>query len=102
MRRLSLSILSWTECLKGVSSDGGIDTSMDTTPASSQPQHKLGGTPELGVSCYRYTCTLCVTLYIAAYSHCTLFTLLASICARPCTDIYMYSGSICIYDMHAL
>ena len=52
MRRLSLAILSWTECLKGVSSDSSIDTSMDTTPASSQPQHKLGGTPELMVSRY--------------------------------------------------
>ena len=50
MRRLSLAILSWTECLKGVFSDSSIDTSMDTTPTSSQPQHKLGGTPELGVS----------------------------------------------------
>ena len=51
MRRLSLAILSWTECLKGVSFDStGIDTSMDTDPSSSQPQHKLGGTPELGVS----------------------------------------------------
>ena len=50
MRRLSLAILSWTECLKGVASDSSIDTSMDTTPASSQPQHKLGGTPELVVS----------------------------------------------------
>ena len=52
MCRLSLAILSWTECLKGVSSDStGIDTSMDTDdPSSSQPQHKLGGTPELGVS----------------------------------------------------
>ena len=52
MRRLSLAILSWTECLKGVSSDSSIDTSMDTTPASSQPQHKLGGTPELMVGRY--------------------------------------------------
>ena len=51
MRRLSLAILSWTECLKGVSDSTGIDTSMDTDPASSQPQHNLGGTPELGVSC---------------------------------------------------
>lgn len=54
MSRLSLAILSWTECLKGVSADSttGIDTSMDTDPASSQPQHNLGGTPELGVSLY--------------------------------------------------
>lgn len=52
MRRLSLAILSWTGCLKGVSSDSSIDTSMDTTPASSQPQHNLGGTPELMVSRY--------------------------------------------------
>ena len=56
MRRLSLAILSWTECLKGVSSDStGIDTSMDTDPASSQPQHNLGGTPELGVSLYDHS-----------------------------------------------
>jgi len=48
IRRLALAILSWMQCLQGVSSDSIVDT-MDTTPTSAQTQVKLGGTPELEV-----------------------------------------------------
>ena len=56
IKRLSLAIQSWTECLNGivVEGAGGVDTTMDTTSSStSQPQHKLGGTPELEVKKFR-------------------------------------------------
>ena len=49
IRRLALAILSWMQCLQGVSSDSIVDTTMDTTPTSAQTQVKLGGTPELEV-----------------------------------------------------
>ena len=52
IKRLSLAIQSWTECLNGivVEGAGGADTTMDTTSSgTAQPQHKLGGTPELEV-----------------------------------------------------
>ncbi len=47
--RLSLAICSWTEVLTGDSSEHGVDTTMDTTPTTTQLPHKLGGTPELEV-----------------------------------------------------
>ena len=49
IHRLSLSICTWTECLKGINSEGGVDTSMDTTPSSAPPVIQLGGTPLLEV-----------------------------------------------------
>lgn len=49
MGRLAAAIVAWKECLTGGEEDLGIDTTMDTTPASSQPQFKAGGTPELEV-----------------------------------------------------
>ena len=50
IKRLHLSITAWTECLCGVSSEGGgVDTSMDTTPSNTPTTVKLGGTPQLEV-----------------------------------------------------
>lgn len=50
IKRLSFAILSWTQCLKGIQVEGGVDAnSMDTTPSTNQTQHQLGGTPELEV-----------------------------------------------------
>ena len=52
IRRLSLAIFSWTECLKGIVMERGVslsDTTMDTTPNANQLPYKLGGTPELEV-----------------------------------------------------
>eukprot|EP00731_Ephydatia_muelleri_P024350 Em0016g621a len=49
IRRLSLAILAWTECLTGASTQQStmVDMSMDTTPALAAPVVKLGGTPQL-------------------------------------------------------
>ena len=44
IRRLALAILSWMQCLQGVTSEPLVDT---TTDASAQVN--LGGTPELEV-----------------------------------------------------
>lgn len=44
IRRLALAILSWMQCLQGVTSEPMVDT---TTDASAQVN--LGGTPELEV-----------------------------------------------------
>lgn len=55
MKRLSAAINSWTESLTGQHDenevDGGIDTTMDTTPAAAQAGQifKLGGTPKVEV-----------------------------------------------------
>lgn len=49
MHRLSLAILSWTECLHRVVSKTGVDTTMDDTPTSETVQHDLGGSPKLDV-----------------------------------------------------
>ena len=51
MKRLSAAINAWTECLCGQDEEVVIDTTMDTTPSQGASQFKLGGTPQVEVSC---------------------------------------------------